>query len=638
MTVLKQTIGYRYNEKGKWGNAWFVLSSCRDGSALTVYSDSSARKQLEERIILKQFAEQHRFGSTTRVYPHQPLPSKNDVRITEPLYMAIVANRMIGKTHTTGPIWLCAASILDLYDYIKLISSAFEAINYPAPRPAPDDSKLALHKYWPIPFRPCSGWQRYYDNPPVPQALDTYLTANRTTSRENVSDKRAFLRCCRRKKPDKNLSKSMPALEEIPEEHPRVRELAKSTDDLTDDRRFLKSKTFRSEIAIPVNRSQTDLTGSGEVNREVIDNRRVDWDDSPTTLTYARNGRNVSPERSLSPPPRPATPPRFQQYSEHITREISTSIDESEEALHKTSQKIEKYDAYTRREYRERSPEVAQSRMRPGAERRDVHVRVAPTTDICREHPRFHPSPTHYTPIQIHREPMTSLLSRDNELTEETYAGRSPITSTSEYVSESVPPHHKSEIEIQEADDTQRYPDHTKRIGETIQKRITYESTPEITRGRDHTDMTSRRYQYSTHQNETLRESHETSDYATAPVWKPSSQNTAVQTPTAVFYAFLRPGIRERQTRNATSDELINQEFPTAFLRRFSTSELLDDGITEFDLRRKMDRLVAESRAASPPGRPISQSWNSLSKEDDCDEDSASRSQSAANVSKWKIV
>lgn len=74
-------------------------------------------------------AEMIRFGSTSRALVPQPDPSCKDIRICEGGYIVLHVETTIKKTTEIRAIWLCALSILDMYDLVKVGDNLCELVN-----------------------------------------------------------------------------------------------------------------------------------------------------------------------------------------------------------------------------------------------------------------------------------------------------------------------------------------------------------------------------------------------------------------------------------------------------------------------------------------------------------------------------
>uniref|UniRef100_A0A914Q5B4 Uncharacterized protein n=1 Tax=Panagrolaimus davidi TaxID=227884 RepID=A0A914Q5B4_9BILA len=167
MVILKQTTVQRCLGKGKFAECWLILAHEQDGPAILIFKDHTAKKMVEDKIIVAQIAERMRFGTTTVTFGSCPETKNDDIKIHPSCYMAISTEKLIKKQPKPYIIWLCVNSIKELYSIVRLLSASLTCLQIPAPLPYTKDDTLALHNYVPISFRPRNEWEEYWDNPPM---------------------------------------------------------------------------------------------------------------------------------------------------------------------------------------------------------------------------------------------------------------------------------------------------------------------------------------------------------------------------------------------------------------------------------------------------------------------------------------
>uniref|UniRef100_A0A914ZBI9 Uncharacterized protein n=1 Tax=Panagrolaimus superbus TaxID=310955 RepID=A0A914ZBI9_9BILA len=167
MVILKQTNVQRCLGKGKFAECWLILAHEQDGPAILIFKDHTAKKMVEDKIIVAQVAERMRFGTTTVTFGSCPETTKNDIKIHPSCYMAISTEKLIKKQPKPYIIWLCVNSMKELFSIVRLLSASLSCLQIPAPLAYTKDDTLALHNYVPISFKPRNEWEEYWDNPPM---------------------------------------------------------------------------------------------------------------------------------------------------------------------------------------------------------------------------------------------------------------------------------------------------------------------------------------------------------------------------------------------------------------------------------------------------------------------------------------
>lgn len=220
MTILKQGPIYKYMGKGKWTDAWYIFLVDEKGPQIALFRDSSAKKPLEAPIEVKTITEKLRFGYTTRQFADRIEITKKDIRIDESAFIAFMTEKLIKKVTKTETVWLCASSITDMFDMIKLISRCLTLADMKAPEANDLEEMDSLHRYNPLSFQPENEWEKYYDSPPR-QMLIVPLAAGilRSASADELTEKKT-MKAIKNKnlKKRKEETQSMTALNEISSE------------------------------------------------------------------------------------------------------------------------------------------------------------------------------------------------------------------------------------------------------------------------------------------------------------------------------------------------------------------------------------------------------------------------------------
>lgn len=183
--ILRQEVLlYLHRAKGKFIPCWAILThDPHDGPALALFEDCNAKRAIVAKIFLAGVASAIRFGTTSWHHLHQditvPTHMKEDQRVDKHLLIALlsvptettasskssVGRRRSGTASTPPPIWLCATSLGQFFEFIKMVASCLHSLNLCAPDQCPVDTKCALHNYRPKPFVPTSAWEQFWDCP-----------------------------------------------------------------------------------------------------------------------------------------------------------------------------------------------------------------------------------------------------------------------------------------------------------------------------------------------------------------------------------------------------------------------------------------------------------------------------------------
>lgn len=217
MAILKQGPIYKYVGKGKWIDAYYVLLADERGLQLVLFKDSTAKKPLEAPIEVKTISEKLRFGYTTRQFADRVDITKKDIRIDESAFIALVIDKVVKRVAKNETIWLCATTVVEMFDLIKIVARCLTMENLKAPEPNDLEEMDSLHRYHPVSFQPENEWEKYYDSPPR-HILIVPLTAAivRSASADELTEKKT-MKAIKNKnlKKQKEDSKSMTALNEI---------------------------------------------------------------------------------------------------------------------------------------------------------------------------------------------------------------------------------------------------------------------------------------------------------------------------------------------------------------------------------------------------------------------------------------
>lgn len=77
-------------------------------------------------VKLKLICEKLRFGRTTRQFTKQKEVSKKDIRVDESAYIAFVMEKPVKKATKDETVWLCAISVVEMYEIIKISLAAIK--------------------------------------------------------------------------------------------------------------------------------------------------------------------------------------------------------------------------------------------------------------------------------------------------------------------------------------------------------------------------------------------------------------------------------------------------------------------------------------------------------------------------------
>ncbi|KHN84627.1 hypothetical protein Tcan_10887 [Toxocara canis] len=220
--ILKQGAIYKYNTKGKWSDVWYIYSHDDNGPRFTIYKDSTAKKGADVSISVVAVANEIRFGRSSHRTIERPSSSTKDVRVHDSCFISIPLERALKKITKREMLWLCAVSVLELYDLVKLFSYSLAVMKI---QPPPNhhngaNSAYSLHCYKPMAFIAETTWERFYDSPPQQCSFTQVDNSqfNRSNSMDALGEKKTFkaLKGKFLKNEQKEASRSLIGLNEMP--------------------------------------------------------------------------------------------------------------------------------------------------------------------------------------------------------------------------------------------------------------------------------------------------------------------------------------------------------------------------------------------------------------------------------------